>query len=305
MQSTTVISTNRPRPIAEESTARRLIRLFCQSRPATIALIVLAVLVFLAVFGHWIAPQNPYDLAQLKIMDGQLPPGSRADGFTFWLGSDDQGRDMLSAIIYGLRISIGVGLAAAGISALIGTSIGMTAAYIGGRLETLVMRLVDFQLSFPPILIALMLLAVLGRSILNVVMALVIVGWASYARTARSSALIERRKEYIEAAESLVIPKHRIIFHHLLPNCLPPQIILATVQIARAITLEATLSFLGLGVPVTQPSLGLLIANGYEYMLTGAYWISVFPGCALLVLIVAINLVADRLREVLNPTASS
>ena len=163
------------------------------------------------------------------------------------------------------------------------------------------MRIVDLQLSFPSILVALMILAFLGKGVINVVLALIIVEWAVYARTARGTALVERRKEYIEAAECLAIPRRRILFRHLLPNCLPPLIVIATVQVARAIALEATLSFLGLGVPVTEPSLGLLIANGYQYMLSGKFWISFYPGIALLVTIVAINLVGDQLRDVLNP----
>jgi peptide/nickel transport system permease protein len=194
-----------------------------------------------------------------------------------------------------------VGLSSAFVAALIGASLGLLAAYAGGRIETAIMRLVDLQLSFPSILVALMILAFLGKGVINVVLALVIVEWAAYARTARGTALVERRKEYIEAAEALAVPRWRVLFVHLLPNCLPPLIVIATVQVARAIALEATLSFLGLGVPVTEPSLGLLVANGYQYMLSGKNWISLYPGIALLVAIVAINLVGDRLRDVLNP----
>jgi len=167
--------------------------------------------------------------------------------------------------------------------------------------EALIMRLVDLQLSFPSILVALMILAFLGKGIANVIIALVIAEWATYARTARAAAVVERSKEYIEAAHALAIPRRRIVFRHLLPNCLAPLIVIGTVQVARAIALEATLSFLGVGVPVTQPSLGLLIANGYQYMLSGEYWISFFPGVALLLVIVSINLVGDQLRDVLNP----
>ncbi len=163
------------------------------------------------------------------------------------------------------------------------------------------MRVVDLQLSFPTILVALMILAFLGKGIVNVVLALVIVEWATYARTARGTALVERRKEYIEAADALAIPRWRILFHHLLPNCVPPLIVICAVQIARAIKMEATLSFLGLGVPLTEPSLGLLVANGYQYMLSGKNWISLYPGIALLLAIVSINLIGDRLRDVLNP----
>ncbi len=177
----------------------------------------------------------------------------------------------------------------------------MLAAYAGGRVDAVIMRIVDLQLSFPAILSALMILAALGKGISNVVLALAIVEWAYYARTVRASALVERKREYIEAARSLALPTRRIIFSHLLPNCLPPLVVVGAIQVARAISLEATLSFLGLGVPLTEPSLGLLIANGYKYMLSGQYWISFFPGVALLVTIVSINLVSDQLRDVLNP----
>src|SRR5438477_2441232 len=178
---------------------------------------------------------------------------------------------------------------------------GLVAAYVGGRVETLVMRIVDIQLSFPAILIALILLAVLGQGTGKIIAALVTVQWAYYARTVRSAALVEREKEYIEAAHVLALPKWRILVKHLLPNCLPPLIVVATVQVAHAIALEATLSFLGLGLPITEPSLGLLIANGFQYLMSGKYWISFYPGVALLVTIMAINLVADQLRDVMNP----
>jgi peptide/nickel transport system permease protein len=208
---------------------------------------------------------------------------------------------MLSAIFYGLRISLAVGVVSTVLALVIGLAAGLAAAYIGGRLEMLIMRVVDIQLSFPSILIALILIAVLGQGTGKVITALVTVQWAYYARTVRSAALVEKRKEYIEAAHCLALSPARIVFRHLLPNCLPPMIVVATVQVAAAIALEATLSFLGLGLPITEPSLGLLIANGYQYLLSGKYWISFFPGLALLVTIVSINLVADQLRDVLNP----
>ena len=220
---------------------------------------------------------------------------------TYWLGTDGQGRDMLSAIMYGLRTSLAVGVVSCFFAMVIGLSLGMTAAFFGGRIETVIMRIVDLQLSFPTILVALMLLAILGSGVEKVMLALIIVQWAYFARTARSVALVERSKEYIEAAQCLALSKSRVIFRHLLPNCLPPVIVVATVQVANAIALEATLSFLGIGLPVTEPSLGLLISNGFEFMLSGRYWISVYPGVALLITIIAINLVGDRLRDVLNP----
>ena len=298
-------STVLPTPVVApkvETPFQRFVSEFVASRLALGGLAVFVCIALVAIFASQLAPQNPYDLAQLDIMDGRLEPGSvGGSGITHWLGTDDQGRDMLSGIMYGLRISLIVGAGSAIIACLVGASLGMLAAYGGGRTDTLIMRLVDLQLSFPAILAALMILAFLGKGILNVVLALVVVEWAYYARTVRGSALVERRREYIEAAQCLALPTHRIIFRHLLPNCLPPLIVVGTMQVARAIALEATLSFLGLGVPITEPSLGLLIANGYEYMLSGKYWISFYPGIALLVTIVSINLVGDQLRDVLNP----
>lgn len=272
------------------------------SPSAVIGLVLLSVLLLLALLAPSVTPQNPYDLSQLDVMDGMLPPGeSLASGFTAWLGTDEQGRDMLSAIIYGMRISLGVGAVSVVFACMIGATVGVLAAYAGGKVDAIIMRIVDLQLSFPSILVALILLAVFGRGVDKVIVALVIVQWAYYARTVRGSALVERRREYIEAAQSLALPKHRIVFRHLLPNCLPPLIVVATVQVAHAIALESTLSFLGVGVPVTEPSLGMLIANGYQYLLSGTYWMSTFPGIALVIAIVAINLVGDRLRDVLNP----
>ncbi len=289
-------------PPKEETPFQRLATDFAQSRLAVFGLVVMVLIAVIALIAPWISPQNPYDLAQLDIMDGRLAPGSvSGEGLTFWLGTDDQGRDMLSGIMYGLRISLFVGAGSALIAGMIGSTLGLVAAYAGGRTESVIMRLVDLQLSFPSILVALMILAFLGKGIGNVMLALVMVEWAYYARTARGSALAERRREYIEAAECLALSNTRIVFRHLLPNCMPPLIVVGTFQMARAIALEATLSFLGLGVPVTEPSLGLLIANGYQYMLSGKYWISFYPGIALLITIVSINLVGDQLRDVLNP----
>ena len=281
---------------------RRLASAYAQSRIAVAALVVLAAIAVIALAASWISPQNPYDLAQLDILDARLPPGEKSGtGMTFVLGSDDQGRDMLSAIFYGLRISLGVGLSATIAAVTLGLTLGLLAAYAGGRIDALIMRLVDLQLSFPAILIALVLLAVVGQGVDKIIIALVTVQWAYYARTVRSSALVERNKEYVEAARCLRLSPARILFRHILPNCLPPLIVVATVQVAHAISLEATLSFLGLGLPITQPSLGLLISNGFSYLLSGKYWISFYPGVALLVTIMSINLVADQLRDVLNP----
>lgn len=286
----------------EETPFQRIVGDFVANPVAVFGLALLTIVMLTAIFAPLISPQNPYDLAQLDVMDSRLPPGSPSPtGGTFWLGTDDQGRDMLSAIFYGLRISLSVGVIATVIALAIGLALGLIAAYFGGKIETVIMRIADIQLSFPAILIALILLAVLGQGMFKIIAALVTVQWAYYARTVRSAALVEKRKEYIEAARCLALAPPRIVFRHLLPNCLPPLIVVATVQVAAAIALEATLSFLGLGLPITEPSLGLLIANGYQYLLSGKYWISFFPGVALLLTIVSINLVADQMRDVLNP----
>jgi peptide/nickel transport system permease protein len=285
-----------------QSPFQRIASDFLANPVAVFGLGLLALIVAAAIFAPLISPQNPYDLAQLDVMESKLPPGAAAPtGGTFWLGTDDQGRDMLSAIFYGLRISLMVGATSTVLALIIGLTMGLTAAYFGGKIETLIMRIVDIQLSFPAILIALILIAVLGQGTGKVIAALVTIQWAYYARTVRGAALVEKRKEYMEAARCLALSPARIVFRHLLPNCLPPMIVVATVQVAAAIALEATLSFLGLGLPITEPSLGLLIANGYQYLLSGKYWISFFPGVALLLTIVSINLVADQLRDVLNP----
>jgi peptide/nickel transport system permease protein len=290
-----------------ETPFQRAVRGFFASHTAAVSAVLLLILTALALAAPWVAPQNPYDLAQLDILDSRLPPASRAgggaspDAMVHWLGTDDQGRDMLSAMLYGLRISLGLGLVATALALTLGLALGLWAGYRGGWVDALVMRLADLQLSFPAILLALILIAVLKPGITNVAIALVAVQWAYYARTARAAALVERKKEYVEAAIGLRLPTWRVVFRHLLPNCLPPVLVVAALQVASAIALEATLSFLGLGVPITEPSLGLLIANGQAHLLAGSYWISVFPGLLLLVTIVCINRVADRLRDVLNP----
>jgi peptide/nickel transport system permease protein len=293
-------------PERAEHPFRRFAGQFCHSPVAVVGLIVLAAIILVALFAPWISPQNPYDLGQIDVLDARLAPGDT--DFTgekvYLLGTDDQGRDMLSAIFYGLRISLTVGVISGLIALSIGAAIGLLAAFYGGRVDAFIMRIVDLQLSFPAILIALMLLAALGRGVDKTMIALVAVQWAYYARTVRGTALVERQKEYISAATCLGLGRARIIFRHMLPNVVAPLIVVGAVQTASAISLEATLSFLGIGLPVTEPSLGLLIANGFEYMLTGKYWISVFPGLALLVTIVSINLVGDQLRDVLNPRLS-
>jgi peptide/nickel transport system permease protein len=282
-------------------------RLFFSSITARAATGVFALLVIVAFLAPFLAPQNPYDLATVSVADSELPPGAMAStgAFRYWLGTDGLGRDLLSAILYGLRISIGVGIISVLVASAIGTSIGLVAAYAGRRLDAFLMRLVDLQLSVPTILVALVLLAVLGQGLDKTLIALVTVQWAYYARQVRGAALVERKKEYIEAAIGQGLPAVRIMVRHLLPNCLPPLMVTATLQTGYAITLEATLSFLGVGLPQTQPSLGRLISNGFEYMLSNEYWISIFPGVALVALIAAINLIGDHLRAALSPYASA
>jgi len=281
---------------------RRFLSDFCESKLAVGGFFVIMVIAILALFAPWFSPTDPYDLATVSVLDSRLAPGeTMMSGTVAYLGTDGSGRDMVSAMLYGLRISLGVGLGSGVIALVIGIIIGLIAAYFGGRTDAFIMRVVDIQLSFPAILVALVLLVTLGKGIDKTLIALVVVQWAYFARTIRGSALVERRKEYIESATCLALSKNRIIFRHLLPNCIAPMIVVGTMQVASAISLEATLSFLGLGMPETEPSLGRLIANGFDYIMSGKYWISIYPGVALLVTIVSINLVGDRLRDVLNP----
>ncbi|MFO6463399.1 ABC transporter permease [uncultured Jannaschia sp.] len=269
---------------------------------AAIALFVFVLMAGLALLAPWIAPQDPYDLASVSILDNLLRPGEQAfSGMTHWLGTDGQGRDMLSAMLYGLRISLLVGLASGLIALTVGTLVGLVAAFRGGWVDALLMRIVDLQLSFPTILVALVLLVILGRGVDKIIFALVVVQWAYFARTVRGVALVENARDYVEAARGLRLGPWRILFLHVLPNCLPTILVVATIQMAQAISLEATLSFLGLGLPPTRPSLGLLIANGFDYLQSGRWWISVLPGLVLLVLIVSVNVLGDRMRDVLNP----
>lgn len=261
---------------------------------------LLAAIVIAALFAPWLAPQNPYDLAQIDLLDSRLPPGSSG----YLLGTDEQGRDLLSAMLYGLRISLMVGFAGSALAFIGGSALGLIAGYRGGRWEALIMRLADLQLAFPAILVALVLLALLGPGLGKVVIALATAQWAYFARTARAAALVEGRKDYIAAARLSGLGGPRIVWRHLLPNCLPPLLVVLPLQIAAAIALEATLAFLGLGAPATEPSLGLLIANGFQYLLAGNYWISFYPGALLAITIVAINLVADQLRTWLDPRNS-
>lgn len=275
---------------------------FRESPVAVLALAVMTAILAMAIFAPLITPQDPYDLANLSLMDARRPPGFvGSGGYVHILGTDAQGRDLFSAILYGLRISIEMGLVAGSIAFALGATLGTVAAYLGGRFEALIMRVIDLQLSFPAILLALVLAAALGQGKVQLIMALVAAQYAYFARTAHGAAAAERGKEYVEAALSMPLPARTVVFRHILPNCLPPLIVVATVQVANAIALEATLSFLGLGLPPTEPSLGSLIANGFQYLLSGRYWISIYPGLALIALIVAVNLVGDQIRDQFNP----
>lgn len=277
-------------------------REYAENRVALLALLVVVALVGAALAAPLFAPQDPYDLAGLDLMDARRPPGHvGSGGYVHLLGTDAQGRDLFSAILYGLRISLQMGLAAGAVALTIGALLGILAAQAGGWVETTIMRVVDLQLSFPAILLALVLVAVLGQGKTQLVIALVAAQYAYFARTAYGAASAERRKDYVEAAAATPLSTGRIVFRHVLPNVMPPLIVVGTVQVANAISLEATLSFLGLGLPPTEPSLGMLIANGFQYMMSGRTWISVYPGIALIVLIVAINLVGDQLRDQTNP----
>ncbi len=275
---------------------------FAENKIAVAAIVIVAIFLSMALFAPWIAPQDPYDQAKLSLSDARKPPGTvGTGGYSHILGTDAQGRDLFSAILYGLRISIQMGLFAGAFALLLGATLGIVAAYRGGLTETIIMRVIDLQLSFPAILLALILVALMGPGRIQLIVALTAAQYAYFARTAHGAASAERRKDYIEAARATPLPGWRIVFRHLLPNCLPPLIVVATVQIANSISLEATLSFLGVGLPITEPSLGMLISNGVQYLINGRYWISVNPGIALMILIVAINLVGDQIRDQFNP----
>jgi len=265
-----------------------------------------------ALFAPWIAPHNPFDSATLNLSDGFSPPAWTAQGSAkYLLGTDDQGRDVLSTIMYGARISLGVGLAAVLFSALLGVSLGLLSGYLGGRLDAFIMRVADIQLSFPAILIALLIDGVARvalphalhdeLAIYVLVLAIGVSGWVQYARTVRGSTLVEKNKEYVQAAR--VIGRHplAIMLRHVLPNVMGPVLVIATIHIATAIITEATLSFLGVGVPPTQPSLGTLVRIGNDFLISGEWWITLFPGLALVVLVLSVNLLGDWLRDALNP----
>jgi peptide/nickel transport system permease protein len=265
-----------------------------------------------AVFAPWIAPHNPFDSGTLVLTDGFTPPAWTAGGrMQYLLGTDDQGRDMLSAIMYGSRVSLAVGLASVLFSMILGVGLGLLAGYVGGKVDAFIMRVADIQLSFPPILVALLIDGVarvaLPREahdkivIYVLILAIGLSGWVQYARTVRGSTLVERGKEYVQAARVIGRSQASIMLRHVLPNVMGPVLVLATIHIATAIIIEATLSFLGVGLPPTQPSLGTLIRVGNDFLLSGEWWITVFPGLALIVLVLSVNLLGDWLRDALNP----
>jgi peptide/nickel transport system permease protein len=285
---------------------------FRRSPVVMLAALMTFVCVGSAVFAPWLAPHSPFDSATLILTDGFTPPAWSAGGTPrYLLGTDDQGRDLLSTIMYGARISLGVGAASVLFSMVVGVTLGLVSGYVGGRLDAFIMRAADIQLSFPPILVALLIdgvaRVVLPRdahdqlAVYVLILAIGVSGWVQYARTVRGSTLVERNKEYVQAARVIGRSQASIIFHHVLPNVMGPVLVLATIHIATAIITEATLSYLGVGVPATQPSLGTLIRVGNDFLLSGEWWITVFPGAALIVLVLSVNLLGDWLRDALNP----
>lgn len=284
---------------------------FRTSPTAIVAAVIAFICIFCAVFAPWVAPHNPFDLATLELSNARLPPAWSPDGSSkFLLGTDDQGRDILSALMYGARISLAVGLASVLLSVLIGVSFGLLAGFLGGWVDGLLMRLCDVMLSFPPILIAL-LIAGVGRALFPnahdtlafgvLIISITLTGWVQYARTVRGSTLVERNKEYVQAARVTGVAPLRIMRSHVLPNVMGPVLVLATIQVATAIITEATLSFLGVGAPPTSPSLGTLIRVGNDYLFSGEWWITIFPGAMLVLIALSVNLLGDWLRDALNP----
>ena len=278
---------------------------------ATAAALVALILVLASLFAGSVAPHNPFDLASLELSDSRLPPAWMEMGSSkYLLGTDDQGRDILSAVIYGARISLIVGVASVVLSVVVGVVLGLVAGYLGGWVDGVLMRLCDVMLSFPAILVAL-LIAGVGRALFPdaheslafgvLILSISLTGWVQYARTVRGSTLVERSKEYVQAARVTGVPPLRIMRRHVLPNVMGPVMVLATIQVATAIITEATLSFLGVGAPVTSPSLGTLIRVGNDYIFSGEWWITVFPGVMLVLIALSVNLLGDWLRDALNP----
>lgn len=283
-----------------------------KTSPVAIGAAVIALICLIcAVFAPWIAPHNPYDLATLELGDARLPPAWVAEGTRkYLLGTDDQGRDIVSTLMYGARISLVVGFASVLLSMLVGVSLGLLAGFRGGWVDSLLMRLCDVMLSFPAILVAL-LMAGVGRALFPnahqavafgvLILAISLTKWVDYARTVRGSTLIERNKEYVQAARVTGVKPLRIMVWHVLPNVLGPVFVISTIQVATAIITEATLSFLGVGVPPTSPSLGTLISIGNQYLFSGEWWMTVFPGTMLVLIALSVNLLGDWLRDALNP----
>jgi peptide/nickel transport system permease protein len=281
--------------------------------PLTMFAAVLAAICILgALLSPILAPHNPYDLTQISLLNSNLPPAWKAEGnASFPLGTDNQGRDILSTIMYGSRVSLLVALCAVAMSIVLGVSLGLIAGYVGGRIESFIMRVADIQLSFPAILVAL-LIAGVGRAYIPrdmqdalalyvIIISIGLTNWVQYARTVRGSTLVEKNKEYVQAARVIGVSKWRIMVKHVLPNVLGPVLVIATLNVATAILTEATLSFLGVGMPSTQPSLGTLINEGNNYLFSGEWWITIFPGVALIVMVISVNLLGDWLRDALNP----
>ena len=284
---------------------------FRSSPVAMVAALIAFVCVFCAAFAGWVSPHNPFDLSALELSDARLPPSWRPEGVSkYLLGTDDQGRDILSAVIYGARISLVVGIASVLLSMLLGVALGLLSGFRGGWIDALLMRLCDVMLSFPPILVAL-LIAGVGRALFPnahetlafgvLIISISLTGWVQYARTVRGSTLVERNKEYVQAARVTGVSSLRIMRKHVLPNVMGPVLVLATIQVATAIITEATLSFLGVGAPPTSPSLGTLIRIGNDYLFSGEWWITVFPGAMLVLIALSVNLLGDWLRDALNP----
>ncbi len=270
--------------------------------PAIIGSIIIALALFVAIFGPLFAPQNPYDLTEIDLADAYKPPFWQEEGDSrFILGTDDQGRDILSGIIYGSRVSLFIGLTVMLMSCLIGTSLGLLSGYYGGKIDSLIMRIADIQLSFPSMLIALFIMSAFGRGVDKLLIALTLVGWVIFARTVRGETLSLKKKEFIEATKIIGLPNYKIIFKHVLPNVFTSVIVISTIKVGDFILTEATLSFLGVGVPITEPSLGLLVKNGFDVLFSGLWWVSVFPGLYIMLLVFGINLLGDFLRDELNP----
>lgn len=270
--------------------------------PAIIGSVIIVIALFLAIFGPMFAPQNPYDLTEIDLADAYKPPVWQEGGDSkFILGTDDQGRDMVSSIIYGSRISLFIGVSVTLMSCLIGSTLGLIAGYYGGRLDSFIMRIADIQLSFPSMLIALFIMSIFGRGVDKLLLALTLVGWVMFARTIRGETLSVKNKEFIEATRVIGLPDRKIMIKHLLPNVITSVIVISTIRVGDFILTEATLSFLGVGVPITKPSLGLLVKNGFDVLFSGLWWVSVFPGLYIMLLVFGINLVGDFLRDELNP----